>query len=299
MIKEISAKSILGSCKRPSDWFGVKYLFNIYRGCEHQCIYCDSRSECYGIEDFGDLIVKTNSIELLRKQLASKRKKGLIGTGSMGDPYTISEKKYGLTRKALELISDFNYPVHITTKSNLVLRDIDMLEEINKIYASVSMTITTTDGELARKVEPYAPLPIERLKALGILSEIGICTSITLMPVLPFIEDNKENIIGIVDKASFYGVKHIVPWLGMSLRDRQRAYYYDKLDELFPGTREKYEKRFKDMYRCSANNSKKLWSILSEACDKYNISLKMPTYEEKITSTQISLFNGQSGNSKF
>lgn len=290
MIKEVNAKSILGKCKRPSDWFGVKYIFNIYRGCEHQCIYCDSRSECYGIENFSDIIVKINSTELLGKQLASKRKKGLIGTGSMGDPYTISEKKYKLTRKALELISQFNYPVHITTKSNLVLRDIDILEEINKIYASVSMTITTTDGELARKVEPYAPLPMDRLKALGILSEIGICTSITMMPILPFIEDNEENIIDIVNKASFYGVKHIVPWLGMSLRDRQRAYYYAKLDKLFPGVRQKYEKRFKDMYKCSANNSRKLWSILGEACDKYNISLKMPTYEEKITSTQLSLF---------
>lgn len=291
MIKEVNAKSILGKCKRPSDWFGVKYIFNIYRGCEHQCIYCDSRSECYRIEDFNDLIVKVNSIELLNKQLASKRKKGLIGTGSMGDPYTMSEKKYKLTRKALKLISDFNSPIHITTKSNLILRDIDILEEINKIYASVSMTITTTDEELARKVEPYAPLPMDRLKALGILSEIGICTSITMMPILPFIEDNEENIIDIVNKASFYGVKHIVPWLGMSLRDRQRAYYYAKLDRLFPGVRQKYEKRFKDMYSCSANNSRKLWSILSEACDKYNISLKMPTYEEKITSTQLSIFD--------
>lgn len=295
MIREVNAKSILGRCKRPSDWFGVKYIFNIYRGCEHQCIYCDSRSECYKIENFSDLIVKSNSIELLNKQLASKRKKGLIGTGSMGDPYTISEKKYKLTRKALELIADFNYPVHITTKSNLILRDIDMLEEINKIYTSVSMTITTTDWELAKKVEPYAPPPMDRLKALGVLSEIGICTSITLMPVLPFIEDNKENIIDIVNKASFYGVKHIVPSLGMSLRDRQRAYYYNKLDELFPGIREKYEKRFKDMYKCSANNSKKLWSILNETCDKYNISLKMPTYEEKVTSTQLSLLDGQLG----
>lgn len=217
----------------------------------------------------------------------------MLGTGSMGDPYTISEKKFGLTRKALELIADFNYPVHVTTKSNLILRDIDILEEINKIYTSVSMTITTTNEELARKVEPYAPFPMDRLKALGVLSEIGICTSITMMPILPFIEDNEENINDIVNKASFYGVKHIVPWLGMSLRDRQRAYYYSKLDELFPGIKQKYEKRFKNMYRCSASNSKKLWSILSEACDKHNISLKMPTYEEKITSTQLSLFDGQ------
>lgn len=294
MIKEINVRSILGTCKRPSEWFGVKYNFNIYRGCEHQCIYCDSRSQCYGIENFNDLVVKINAIELLTKQLASKRKKGLIGTGAMGDPYTISEKRYRLTREALKLIADFNYPIHITTKSNLILRDIDILEEINKIYASVSMTITTTDEGLAKKIEPYAPLPMDRLKALGVLSEIGVCTSVTMMPILPFIEDNKENIIDIVNKASFYGVKHIVPWLGMSLRDRQRAYYYNKLDELFPGIKPKYEKKFAGMYICSANNSKKLWETLNAACSKYNISLKMPTYEEKATYTQLSLFDEKS-----
>lgn len=291
MIRELEAKSILSTCKKPSQWFGVKYTFNIYRGCEHKCIYCDSRSECYGIENFDDLIVKTNAVELLKKELASKRSKGTVGTGAMGDPYTMSEKKYKLTRKALEVISDSNYPVHIITKNNLILRDIEILQEINKIYASVAMTITTTDNELAKKIEPFAPSPIDRMKALGILSMVGICTSITMMPILPFIEDTKENIIDIVKKANYYGVKHIIPWLGMSLRDRQRAYYYNKLDSIFPGIREKYEKRFGYTYNCSVNNYKKLLDILHEACDKYNISLKMPTYEHKLSSVQLNLFD--------
>lgn len=288
MIKEIQAKSLLSTTKNPCSWFGVKYNFNIYRGCEHNCIYCDSRSECYQIENFNDLIVKINAIELLSKEIASKRKKGTIGTGAMGDPYTISEKKYLLTRKSLEVIADYNYPVHITTKSNLILRDIDVLENINKIYASVAITITTTDDVIARKVEPCAPCPSERLKALGVLSSIGINTSITLMPVLPFIEDNEKNIVDIVNKAGYYGVKNIVPWLGMSLRDRQRAYYYKKLDELFPGVRCKYEKKYGDKYSCSVNNSKKLWNILKENCYKQGISLEMPSYKNKISSVQLS-----------
>lgn len=291
VVNEVKAKSILTTNKNPSAWFGVKYNFNIYRGCELQCIYCDSRSECYRIEDFNELTIKVNAIELLRKELASKRKKGTVGTGAMGDPYTISERKYQMTRKALEAIAEFRYPVHITTKSNLVLRDIEILEEINKVYASVAITLTTVDDELARKIEPFAPPPSERLKALGILSELGICTSITMMPILPFIEDNKKNLLDIVQQAKRYGVKHIVPYLGMTLRDRQRAYYYDKLDELFPGMREKYEKRFGDYYNCSANNSKELYAVVNEACYKVGISTKMPSYEVKLSSYQLSLLD--------
>ncbi|AOZ78205.1 SPL family radical SAM protein [Clostridium pasteurianum] len=291
MIKEIEAKSMLSTSKDPSRWFGVKYTFNSYRDCQHQCIYCDSRSECYGIENFDDLIVKINSAELLRKELSSKRKKGTIGTGAMGDPYTPAEKKYELTRKALKVISDYNYPVHLITKSNLVLRDIDILQEINKIYASVAITITTTNDDLARKVEPFASPATDRLKALGVLSKAGIVTSITMMPILPFIEDNEENIINIVNRAAHYGVNHIVPWLGMSLRDRQRAYYYSKLDSMFPGIRKKYEKSFGYKYSCSVNNYKKLSNILQEACNKYNISLKMPSYEHKLSSVQLNLFD--------
>jgi len=154
LIKEIDAKVLLSPNKKPSGWFGTNYLFNIYRGCEHRCIYCDSRSLCYKIENFDELIVKRNAIELLRKELKGKRKKGTIGTGSMSDPYTISEKKYSLTRGCLEAIAEYNFPVHITTKSNLILRDIDLLEEINKTYASVAITITTTNDALAKKLNP-------------------------------------------------------------------------------------------------------------------------------------------------
>lgn len=291
MIKEIEGKVLLSKNKKPSEWFGTHYLFNIYRGCEHRCIYCDSRSLCYRINNFDDLIVKKNAAELIRKELKSKRKRGTIGTGSMSDPYTISEKKYMLTRKCLEVISEYRYPVHITTKSNMILRDIDILEEINKIYASVAVTITTSDDKLARIVEPASPSSTDRFKALGVLSSIGICTSITMMPILPFLEDTEENIKDIVNKASYYGVKYIVPWIGMSLRDRQRSYYYDALDKNFKGIRDKYEKKYGDRYICQAQNYKKLNYLLKDECTKHNILLKMPSYENKITSMQLDMFN--------
>lgn len=289
MAKEIEAKVLLSKNKKPSSWFGTSYLFNIYRGCEHGCIYCDSRSLCYKVDNFDELIVKKNSVELLHKELKSKRKKGCLGTGAMTDPYTLSEKKYSLTRECLEVIAEHNYPIHLTTKSNLILRDLDILQEINKIYASVAITITTTDDNLAKKIEPHAPSPTDRFKALGILSTLGICTSITMMPILPFIEDTEENILSIVEKADYYGVKHIVPWIGMSLRDRQRDYFYENLDKNFPGIKEKYEKRFGDRYKCSGRNITKLNYALKNACSKYGISLKMPYYENKLSSMQLNL----------
>lgn len=291
MNKEIEAKTLLSNNKHPMGWFGTHYLFNIYRGCEHHCIYCDSRSLCYRIDNFDELMVKKNAPELLKKELKRKRKKDTIGTGSMSDPYTKSEKDYLLTRKCLKVISDYNYPVHITTKSNLILRDLDILQEINKTYASTAITITTSDDHLAKIIEPFAPSSTERFKALGILSTLGICTSITMMPILPFLEDTEKNILDIVNKADYYGVKHIVPWIGMSLRDRQRDYYYKALDKNFPGLRAKYEKRYDNKYTCNSPNARKLYSILAEACNKYNISMKMPYYEEKITAVQLDMLN--------
>lgn len=289
MAKEIEAKVLLSKNQKPSSWFGTSYLFNIYRGCEHGCIYCDSRSLCYKLDNFDELIIKKNAVELLNNELKSKRKKGCLGTGAMTDPYTLSENKYSLTRWCLEVIAEHNYPIHLTTKSNLILRDLDILQEINKIYASVAITITTTDDKLAKKIEPYAPSSTDRFKALGILSTLGINTSITMMPILPFIEDTEENIISLVEKADYYGVKHIVPWIGMSLRDRQRDYFYEKLDKNFPGIKEKYEKRFGDRYKCSGRNFTKLNYTLKNACTKYGISLKMPYYENKLSSMQLDL----------
>jgi len=292
MVQKIETRTILTTNKHPSGWFGVKYNMNLYRGCDMQCIYCDARSERYGIDDFHNVTVKTNALTLLRRELAAKRKRATIGMSSMSDPYTLMEKKLELTRQALGIIAEFRFPVHITTKSNLVLRDVDVLEELNRVYASVAMTITTADDELARKLEPHAPPPSDRFKALGVLSAIGIETSVTMMPVLPFLEDNPENVQSIVEKAAAYGVKHVIPGFGVTLRDRQRNYFYNKLDESFPGTRGRYERKFGESYQCRVSKYAALASVFHETCSKYGISTEMPSYERKDAAVQLSWFNG-------
>ena len=262
---------------------------NLYRGCQHQCIYCDTRSECYQIQDFSsEILYKENAIELLRKELATKRVKGVIGLGSMNDPYQPIETKMQLTHKALKVIAEFGFPLHIITKSILVLNDLDILKKINRIFAAVSFTITTTDDELASILEPGASLPSERYNAMKTLSENGISVGISLMPILPYIEDNVENITSIIEKAHQAGVKYIVPGFGMTMRDRQRNYYYQKLDEHFPSLKHKYMKKFGDKYSCGPNNYNDLKNVFISLCGKYNISPRMISYKEK--EEQMSLF---------
>ncbi len=281
MIKEIEAKTILNYVKQPDTWFGLRYNLNLYRGCQHQCIYCDSRSDCYHIENFADILVKTNAIEVLKDELPRKRMKGTIGFGSMNDPYMPIEKERELTRKALEVIEKNRFPVHILTKSTLVLRDIDILKKIAEHYAAVSFTITTADDELCKKLEPGAPVASERFAAMKELSENGIYTGVLMIPILPFIEDTKENVEAIVSQAAESGASYILPWFGMSMRSGQREYFYVKLDELFPGLRAKYEIRYGEQYQCAVPNADELYKYLEEISKKNGISRKMKAYEEK------------------
>ena len=152
MIRTIEARTLLSSVPQPDTWFGLRYTFNLYRGCQHGCIYCDSRSACYGIENFSDVLVKRNAIPLLRAELARKRVKGTIGTGSMNDPYGLVERQYRLTRQALEAIADYGFGVHVLTKSALVQRDLDLLQAVGRVFALVSFTITTAEDDLARRL---------------------------------------------------------------------------------------------------------------------------------------------------
>jgi DNA repair photolyase len=291
MIKEITAKTLLSSARQPDPWFGIKYTMNLYRGCQHQCIYCDSRSECYQIEDFAhDVLVKANALDLLRDELARKRVKSTIGTGSMNDPYMPLEAKLNLTGRALEIIADCRFPVHVITKSDLVVRDADILADIGRVYAVVSFTVTAADDDLSRKIEPGAPPTSRRFAALATLAARGIYTGVTMMPILPFIEDNAENIAGIVAQAAAAGAAYIMPGFGMTLRDRQRAYYYDQLDRLFPGLREKYEARFGDRYSAAANDAKKLEHLFGELCDRHGIATRMKHYAPPESGRQLSLF---------
>lgn len=285
MIKEIQAKTLLSHVKQPDTWFGLKYNMNLYRGCQHQCIYCDSRSACYHIENFADIHVKTNAIDLLADALPRKRVRGTIGFGSMNDPYMPIEQVYQLCRQALEVIAKYQFPVHIITKSDMALRDLDLLQQIQAdTYAAVSFTITTADDTLAKKVEPGAPRPSARFGAMRTLADAGIHTGVTMMPILPFIEDTPENITALVEQAHAAGAAYILPAFGMTLRDGSRDYYYAKLDKLFPGVREKYVRQFGYRYECGSPRWKELNAVFQQRIQQFGIPTRMPFFTpEKVT----------------
>jgi DNA repair photolyase len=290
MHRFIEAKILLSHTKQPDTFFGLRYNMNLYRGCQHRCIYCDSRSECYQIEDFdGEVLVKVNAIELLRKELASKRVKGVIGLGSMNDPYMPLEAEINLAGRALEVIAEFGFPVHIITKSDLILKDLETLKRIAQVYATISFTITTADDDLAAKVEPLAPRPSARLAAMRVLADNGVQTGVTMMPILPFIEDNEENIAGVVEQAAAAGASYILPWMGMTMRNRQRDYYYRQLDHHFPGLREKYQRVYGDRYEANSPYSKKLYAIFGTLCLQYGVATKLPLWAPQATE-QLKLF---------
>ncbi len=284
----IQAKSILSKLKQQDSWFGITYNMNLYRGCQHGCIYCDTRSECYKVGDISQISVKQNALELLAKELASKRKnKATIGTGSLNDPYMPIEKELQLTRKALQIIASHKFPVHIITKSNLVERDTDILQKLSKIYTAVSFTITCAADSLAQKVEPNASLTSERYKAMKILADKGIYTGITLMPVLPFINDTTENIEILMRQAKDSGASYILPMFGVTLRKGSRDYFYKALDHAFPAIKTKYQSVYGERYECFSDNHRKLSDLFYNLCTTLGIDTKMkfykpPTYEQPL-----------------
>ena len=289
MIKKIQAKSILSPLKgKGFDPFGISCNMNIYRGCQHQCIYCDSRSNCYQIDNFADILIKENAIDMLKQELSAKRKKLTIGTGSMNDPYMPIEKELGLTRQALELIYRYQFPVHIITKSNMVVRDLDILRNILKVYAAVSFTITTNDDKLSRIIEPGAPVSSERFEAMNVLSAAGIYTGIIISPVLPWITDSSENITELLQHAHQVGAKYALMWPGLTQRHGQREWFYDQLDKHFPGLKEKYIDRFGNTYECDSPNAEDLNKAYYQVCSKLRLATQMNFY--KPIDPQISLF---------
>ncbi len=292
---KISAKSILIKNKDLS-WFGAEYNMNLYKGCSHGCIYCDSRSECYHIEQFDTVRIKANAIQILEGELRRKRgEKATIFTGSMSDPYNPLEKKLCLTRQALELIKSSGFGVSIATKNDLITRDIDLIKEIsNRAPVLVKVTITTADDKLAAKVEPYVSVSSRRFEAIQKLSEEGIFTGILMMPLLPFIEDTKDNIFEIVKKAHESGVKFIYPAIGMTIRTGQREYFYNKLDEYFPGMKEKYIRTYGNQYKCVSKQARQLYELFGAECRARGILYEMPqiieAYKKGYRTQQLSLF---------
>jgi len=290
MPEYIESKSILSRLKdAPDPYFGITYSMNLYRGCQHQCIYCDSRSKVYGVGDLANIRIKKNALGLLVKALTRNLIKATIGTGSMNDPYMPIEKSEELTRKALEKIAIRHFPVHIITKSDLVIRDIDIIKDIGKLYAAVSVTITTADDELSKKIEPGATVSSKRFKALEQLAKLKIYSGIVLTPVLPYLTDNEENIRGIVQRAKDAGVSYIICWMGITQREGQREYFHSKLDEHFPGIRQKYEQQFGNNYECAANDSERLYNKYLELMLKLNIPTQMEHFTDR-KPVQLDLF---------
>ena len=249
---------------------------NIYRGCTHGCIYCDSRSKCYQFtHDFEDIEVKQNAPELLEETLQRKRKRCMIGTGSMCDPYIPLEKELGLMRRCLEIIDRYSFGVAPQTKSDLILRDLDLLSSINrKAKAVVQMTLTTADDDLCRKIEPAVCPTSRRFEVLKACKEAGIPTVVWFSPLLPFINDTKENVEGIIDYCVRAGVHAIIFFgFGLSLREGNREYYYDALDNDFPGIKERYIQKYGYRYQVTSPHNHKLWLYLKELCERNKIIL--------------------------
>lgn len=271
----IKAKQILYPCKSGNKWFGIDYNMNLYQGCLHGCIYCDSRSSCYKIDNFDKVRIKENCIEILNEQLKSKRKKGVIGIGAMSDTYNPFEKKYNITRQALELIDYYGFGVSIDTKSDLIIRDIDLLKKISKKNpVIIKLTITTADDNLSRVIEPNVCVSSKRFEAIKLLSDNGIYTGVLFTPILPYITDSVENVEKIARLSYESGAKFIYSIGGVTLRDNQRDYYFQKLDKYFPNLKEKYIKEYRNSYYCKTKN-KKVASILKRECDMYKIKYKM------------------------
>jgi len=278
----------------------AKNGMNLYRGCLHGCIYCDSRSDCYHMEhDFEDIEIKSNAVTLLEDALRKKRKKCMIGTGSMTDPYIPLEAKLGNVRKSLQLIERYGFGFTVITKSDLILRDLDLLKSINqKTKCVVQMTLTTYDEELCKKLEPNVCTTKRRVEVLEILRDNGIPTVVWLSPILPFINDTKENIEGILQyciDAKVYGI--LCFGMGLTLRSGSREYFYAQLDRHFPGLSAKYRKIYGDSYIVGSRNNSELMKIFHSKCenvgivhDNDEIFRYLSTFEEKSKFEQLKMF---------
>ena len=254
------------------------YGMNIYRGCSHGCIYCDSRSTCYQFSHaFEDIEVKQNAPELLEQALKAKRQKGMIGTGSMSDPYMHCEEQLRLTRKCLEVIYRYGFGAAVQTKSDRILRDIDLLEEINnRSKCVVQITLTTWDHQLCRIVEPNVCDTQRRVEVLEAMRERNIPAVVWLTPILPFINDTEENIRAILDACAHVKVKGIICFdMGLTLREGDREYYYAALDRHFPGLKEKYIRTYGGAYEIPSPDSAKLMNLFTSFCRDHGILYRL------------------------
>ena len=287
---EIEAKTILSA----------RNGMNVYRGCTHGCIYCDSRSTCYQMDHaFEDVAVKRNAPELLENALRRKRRRCMIGTGSMCDPYLPLERETRLTRRCLEIIDRHGFGVSVLTKSDLILRDMDLLERINEKTKAVGCTtFTTFDESLCRIVEPNVCTTRARFEMLRTMREHGIHTGVWLCPILPFLNDTEENLRGLLGYCFDAGVEVIINFgMGVTLRDGDWQYFYAQLDHHFPGMKEQYIRTFGDRYDCPSPNAARLTAIFREECQAHGVICDseeamayLSAFEDKQAGEQLNLF---------
>ncbi len=280
----IPAKHIVMDCTPNFDYLAVEYSMNLYRGCNHGCIYCYARSDYYEKTDcFENLRIKEDALRIVRDDLLRKVRKGVVQTGSLTDPYNRLEKEHLLTRHGLELLNAFDYGACIFTKSDLVTRDIDVLSDINETAPTcVAFSITCAEDELSKKIEPGAATTTERFKAIEKIKESGIMTGVLMDPVLPYINDTEENVTEMVKKAKYYGADFIYFSPMVTMADRQRDYFLEELDQGFPGVSSLYRQRFGEYYRCRSPKSRKLLELFVETCEKEGISQNMRAVNQRM-----------------
>ncbi len=274
----IPAKHILLRSKSTA-WFGTDHTVNLYRGCCHGCLYCDSRSDCYRNPDFDRVTAKSDALRILRDELARKVRPAFIAMGAMSDPYNPFEEELLLTRHALELIDAYDCGVSVDTKSDLIVRDIDLYQSIQAHSPVIcKLTVTTVDEDLAAKVEPRAPSPARRLAAIRSLAQAGLFCGVLLMPVLPFLEDRHEQVLAVVDRSADAGAKFIYSGFGVTMRQGQREYFLRELDRAFPGEHlsRRYLARYGDRYRCPSPRARELWEVFAARCRERGLLYQMP-----------------------
>lgn len=276
-IPEIPAKKIVSNKADIHHlWFGYDYTMNLYQGCHHGCIYCDSRSNCYHIDNFDQVKVKKDVISLLSKELCTKKRKGIIALGAMSDPYNHYEPQLKITHQALNVISQTGFGVMLTTKSHTILNDLELLKKINQKHSVlVNITITCADDNLSNLIEPNVSPSSKRFEAIKILRDNNIYAGVLMTPILPFINDTVDNIKSIVYQAHLVNASFIFPLFGVTLRENQRDYFFEQIDQLFPGTKELYLKTFGYNYLCNSPQQELLTQVFINECNKYNIIYEM------------------------
>ena len=273
----VRARTILQKVRYNGDeWFGIDYNMNLYRGCCHGCIYCDSRSECYRIDDFDRVSVKFDALAILRRELRSRRTRGIVGIGAMSDTYNPFERKLRVTRGALELVEEFGFGVSVDTKSTLVTRDADLLSAIGRQGGAIAkITVTTADDELARIIEPHAPSPSERFAALAELADAGVFCGVLFTPTLPWVTDDDATVRGVVESAAAAGARFVFHMTGVTMRDRQRDHFLDRIAAVDPELPERYRAAFGERYFCNSPRAAENRALFRALCKRHGLLWRM------------------------